>query len=231
MPRTARAVIVGCAHHVTQKGNNGRDVFFADSDREMYLSLLAKYAEQETLRVEGYCLMSNHVHIIATPLKAESLARAVGRTSFVYTQYVNRTYEYTGHLWQNRYFSCALDDAHYWTAMVYVEQNPVRAGIIRTPWQYDWSSAAVHCGIKQAPSMLDLARWQQMSTPTEWKRLMSQMQPESAVQAIRNHTYTGRPLGNERFVASAERLLGRRLHALSNGRPHGSKSSKRKYGK
>jgi len=145
MPRIARIVIPGCPHHITQRGNNRQDVFFVDDDRQRYLAILAAQAERFGLTVQGYCLMTNHVHLIATPREPESLAKAVGRTHWLYTQYVNRLHGRSGHLWQNRFYSCALDEPHFYAAMIYVERNPVRARLVRRAWRYPWSSAAAHC--------------------------------------------------------------------------------------
>jgi len=144
MPRLARTVAVGSAHHITQRGNNRQDVFFVDDDRRVYLELLAEQAEKYGLEIQGYCLMTNHVHLVAVPRTAEALAKAVGRTHFRYTQYINRFHKRSGHLWQGRFYSCALDTRHFWLAMKSIEQNPVRARLCRKPWRYEWSSAGVH---------------------------------------------------------------------------------------
>ena len=90
MPRIARRVIEDIPHHITQRGNNKQDVFFVDDDRTAYLEILKKQSDQYGLTVMGYCLMANHIHLIAVPHKADSLAKAVGRTHFIYTQYINR---------------------------------------------------------------------------------------------------------------------------------------------
>jgi len=146
MPRIARIVIPGSYHHITQRGNNRQDIFFCDEDYRAYLSIFCEQSEKFGLSVDGYCLMTNHVHLIATPANEASLAKAVGRTHFLYTQYVNRLHGRSGHLWQNRFYSCPLGDEHFWRALAYVEQNPVRAKMVRRPWRYAWSSAAAHCG-------------------------------------------------------------------------------------
>lgn len=98
MVRIARVVIAGVAHHVTQRGNNAQDVFFVDDDRRVYLDLLRHQCEKCGLEVLGYCLMTNHVHLVAKPFKEDSLAKAVGRTHFLYTQYINRLQGRRGHL-------------------------------------------------------------------------------------------------------------------------------------
>jgi putative transposase len=147
MPRFERVVIPGCSHHITQRGNNRQAAFFVDDDYHVYLGLLAEQAQKHGLLIDGYCLMPNHIHLVATPAKAESLAQAVGRTHFLYTQYVNRFHGRSGHLWQNRFYSCPLDEKHFYQAMAYVERNPVKARLCRVAWRYPWSSAAWHCGM------------------------------------------------------------------------------------
>ena len=154
MPRLARTVAVGCAHHITQRGNNRQDVFFVDDDRRVYLELLGEQAERYGLEIVGYCLMVNHVHLVAVPRTEEALAKAVGRTHFCYTQYINRFHKRSGHLWQGRFYSCALDRRHFWQAMKYIECNPVRARLCRKPWRYAWSSAAAHVDEKIEAAVL-----------------------------------------------------------------------------
>ena len=103
MPRAARVVIPGVAHQVTQRGINRQDVFFVDDDRRVYLGLLREQADTFGLRVQAYCLMTNHVHLVAVPATEAALAKAVGRTHFYYTPCLNRLHRRTGHLWQNRF--------------------------------------------------------------------------------------------------------------------------------
>ncbi|MBI4559227.1 MAG: transposase, partial [Candidatus Hydrogenedentes bacterium] len=136
MSRVARIVVPGVYHHITQRGNNGQDVFFVDDDRRVYLALLREQARRFEFRVEGYCLMSNHVHVVGVPEREESLAKAIGRTHFLYTQYVNRRHGRGGHLWQNRFFSCPMDEDYAWHGLAYVELNPVRAGRVRKAWEW-----------------------------------------------------------------------------------------------
>jgi putative transposase len=219
MPRVARIVIPGVPHHVTQRGNNRQDVFFTDDDRGVYLRLLGRHSQEFGLQVLGYCLMTNHVHLVAVPEDEESLAKAIGRTDFVYTQYVNRLHGRCGHLWQNRFRSCALDEAHLCAAVRYVELNPVRAGMVRAPWRYRWSSAAAHCGEGGDAGFLDLAPWRERWTPEEWKDLLREGCSEEDVQALRLSTSRGRPLGTDSFLSKVEAQLGRRLRPLPVGRP------------
>ena len=225
MPRLARAVAVGCPHHITQRGNNRQDVFFVDDDRRVYLEFLKEQSERYGLEVSGYCLMSNHIHLVATPQGDTSLARAIGRAHFRYTQYINRFHKRSGHLWQGRFYSCALDERHFWLAMRYVELNPVRARICRKPWRYVWSSAAAHVNRDVRTELLDLAKWHDMISAKEWRSALEEGIDERAVVRLRMNTHTGRPLGSDGFLSKLEKLLGRRVRPLPIGRPKKNKKS------
>ena len=136
MPRRARVVIPGVPHHVTQRGNNRQPVFDSPDDRRRYLELLGRHAERCGARLLAYCLMTNHVHLIAVPDRETSLAQALGRTHSEYALALNRAQGRSGHIWQNRYFSCALSASHLWSAVRYVELNPVRAGLATAAWEW-----------------------------------------------------------------------------------------------
>jgi len=202
-----------------QRGNNRLEVFFVDADREVFLSYLREAATRFALRIEGYCLMTNHVHLLVTPAREDSLAGALKRVDQLYAQYVNRRHGRSGHVWENRFFSCPLDTYHRGRALVYVERNPVRAGLCREAWQWRWSSAAAHCGGDDVSELLDLASWRRKMDPTKWRGILRQHEEEGLVRSLRLATSRGRPLGSDRFIARLETLLGRRLRALPCGRP------------
>ena len=219
MPRVARIVLAGLPHHVTQRGNNQQVVFFVDDDRRVYLERLAEQAERFGLVVHGYCLMTNHVHLVVTPRREESLAKAVGRTHFLYTQYVNRLHGRSGHLWQNRFFSCPLDEVHYWRTLCYVERNPVRAKLVRLAWRYAWSSAAAHVGGSDGTGLLDLTAWAADWTGEAWREALRQPEDAAETAALRLATHRGRPLATDSFMSKLEYRLGRRLRPQPVGRP------------
>ena len=127
----ARVVVPGEPHHITQRGNNRQDVFFTDEDRRFYLETLKERSERYGVKILGYCLMTNHVHLVAVPRAAESLSKGIGGTHLQYARYVNRLHGRSGHLWQGRFFSIPLDAAHAVFAVRYVERNPVRARMVR----------------------------------------------------------------------------------------------------
>jgi putative transposase len=222
MPRSSRVVIAGCAHHVTQRGNNRQDVFFVDDDRRLFLAVLSEAAERFELVVDGYCLMTNHVHLVVTPRHETSLADALKRTNQLYAQYVNRFHGRSGHLWQDRFFSCPLDDVHYWRALVYIERNPVRARLRRKAWRWPWSSAAAHCEGKDPTGLLDVSQCNKQMDTQRWRHLLTRADDERQLARLRLCTSRGRPLGSDKFVAKLETLLGRRLRPLPSGRPRKS---------
>jgi putative transposase len=172
--------------------------------------------------------MPNHVHVIASPRTEDALAKSVGRTHFRYTQYINRLHGRSGHLWQARFHSCPLDDAHAWTALRYVERNPVRAGMVRRPWRYPWSSATLHVGMTRGGGPVPLKQWQGVATPDDWRHELCAEDDQSSISALRASTCTGRPLGTDSFLSKVEALVGRRLRALPVGRPRGRKKRPQK---
>ena len=128
MPRLARAVIPGLPHHVVQRGNRRQQTFFKADDYDLYRRLVAEWARAAGVEVWAYCLMPNHVHLILTPATVEGLRQALGEAHRRYTRHVNARQGWTGHLWQGRFASAPMDEAHLMAAFHYVALNPVRAG-------------------------------------------------------------------------------------------------------
>ncbi len=196
-----------------------------DDDRREFLTLLRDACGRFGLKVQAYCLMSNHYHLIAVPKGPDSLHLALKWVSQLYTQYVNRLHGRSGHLWQDRFFSCALDDEHFWAAMAYVERNPVRARLAREARAYPWSSAAAHCGGADAWGLVDLANWRKRLGPLRWEEALADPGNEKTLASLRLCTSRGRPLGGDKFLAKLEVLLGRRLRPLPRGRPKKAKKA------
>src|SRR5579864_1606293 len=146
MARLARVVTTDIPYHITQRGNGRRLVFETDTDRLVYLQLLQCDCNRHGRSVVGYCLMSNHVHLVAVPTRPDSMALALRHTHGCYAAYLNARQSASGHVWQGRFYSCPLDTPHLWAALRYAERNPVRAGVAVEPELYPWSSAPVHCG-------------------------------------------------------------------------------------
>lgn len=227
MPRTARIAIPNVPHHITQRGNNRQDVFFVDDDRRVYLSILKEQSEKYGLEILGWCLMTNHIHLIGRPLGEDSLAKALGRTHFRYTQYINRFHSRSGHLWQNRFFSCPLGREHFWKALRYVEQNPLRCRLVRRAWKYPWSSAKAHLENTDDSGLLNISYWKQISSLVDWRGALGKVQAKDQLESIRLNTHTGRPLAEDVFISKLEKLLNKRLRPLPIGRPKNNEKDDR----
>jgi putative transposase len=215
MARLARVVAAGYPHHVTQRGNRRQQTFFSDADYRLYKGLLANYCALESVQIWAYCLMPNHVHLIATPKSEQALAAALGEAHRRYTRALNFAHGWRGYLWQGRFASVVLDGRHLLAAVRYVERNPVRARLCGKAWDYAWSSAAAHVRgrdddlVKTAPLR---------GLVPNWKEYLRQECSESELAALRRHERTGRPLGADRFVRKLESLLGRSLFPGKAGR-------------
>jgi putative transposase len=204
-------------HHITQRGNRRQDVFFSDEDRHRYLAWLVRYSLHYRLEVLAYCLMSNHVHIVGTPRESSSMSRTMNTVHMCHTQRINVEFGWTGHLWQARFYSCALDDAHLWAAIRYTERNPVRAGLVERAEEYVWSSAAFHCGMRTDAVVTAIGMWG--NAVEDWSRLLADPLDDEIVERIRRRTQKGIPCGDESFVARIAQMLGRPLAERPRGRP------------
>jgi putative transposase len=216
MPRTKRVVAVGASHHVTQRGNGRQEVFVNDGLRRVYLDLLTEHANKNSLRVVAYCLMTNHVHLVVVPESERSLANTFRHAHARFSQYWNTAFHRTGHMWQNRFYSCPVEAAAEWRVIRYVEQNPVRAGIVETAAAYAWSSARAHSGLETSP-WFDCDWWMRRWTAESWAAALTEAGEEA--KAIRLATYSGRPYGSDTFVRTLETELGRTLGRRKGGRP------------
>jgi putative transposase len=205
MPRPPRLIVPGLPHHVTQRGNYRQEVFFRDEDRQSYLQMLKEYSREYGIAIQAFCLMSNHVHLVATPQDRDGLPRLLQRLHSGHARALHWRLQRTGHLWQARYGSVVLDECHFWTAMIYVEQNPVRAGLVHAAGDWLWSSAAAH--LKNAADVwLDLSAWRLRFNPESWKRcLQLGLADAQTAERLREATRSGWPLGSDDFLDRLER--------------------------
>ena len=215
MARMARVVAAGVPHHITQRGNNRQDVFLLDDDRRFYLETLRERSQRHGVTLLGYCLMANHVHLVAIPERPDSLARALGQSHSRYAQGFNRRYGRTGHLWQNRFYSYPLGRTHLVRALLYVDLNPVRAGLVGRAEEYPWSSALAHTEGADPSGTLDLGSWSEICSANDWGEAL--VGGADAVDEIRTATRAGNPFGDDRFVAELERQAGRLLRSKPPG--------------
>ncbi|MHB8056070.1 MAG: transposase [Candidatus Aminicenantales bacterium] len=221
MPRFKRVIVPNCPHHITNRGNRRETIFFNDEDKKVYLNLLFRYGNRFGLKFWAYCLMHNHVHLIAVPEKPDSMYLTIREAHRKYSIYINLLMKWQGTLWQRRYFSFPLEDAHLYRALRYVENNPVRAGIVKAAENYPWSSAAAHVlgnpDNLLSPNGLGIQR-------KFWKAYLREQEEEEEIKDIRDRTMTGRPLGGDEFITSLEDSLERELRLKKGGRKKQTRS-------
>ena len=217
MTRLARMVFPGLPHHVTQRGNRREAIFFEDGDHEIYLDLLAEQTRKAGVEVWACCLMPNHVHLIMTPATPDGLGRAVGEAHRRYTNFINARGRWTGHLFQKRFASVAMDEAHLLAAVRYVGLNPVRARLIQRARDWPWSSVRAHlAGVDDSLAIVAPV----LERTGDFAAFMA-IDEEARYEAPRRSEGTGRPLGAPEFVAGLERLLGRPIARRAPGRKPG----------
>ena len=214
MPRTPRVVVPGYPHHITQRGSRRQQTFFDDSDYRAYLGLLRALKNEAGVEVVAYCLMPNHVHVVAIPCQELSLAKLFGVAHHRYARRVNSKHDWRGHLWQERFYSFVMDEEHFLAAVKYVELNPVRAGLCTRPEEWRWSSVHAHLGEVPDPLVANAALLEQIS---DWRRYLSQDCLADQLDSIRKHTKTGRPAGDDVFIKKLEVVTGRRLRRRKPG--------------
>ncbi|MCE5230417.1 transposase [bacterium] len=228
MSRIARAVIVDVPYHVTHRGIRESDVFYTDHDRRHYLDDLANRASDRGLDIWGWCLMTNHVHLVVVPRKRDALASVIGHVHQRHAMRINKAHEWRGHLWADRFYSTPLDEAHLWAAIKYVELNPVRAGLARYAEEWLWSSARAHCGLKPATGSTALPAVGSPfggthphplhGRPISWSDWLRLGLEAEALDRLRRATMTGRPCGSAEFACGLEAQLGRNLTPQRRGR-------------
>ncbi len=215
MARLPRIVVPGHPHHVTQRGNRRSQVFFEEGDYALYLDLLSEAALKAATEIWCYCLMPNHVHLIAVPSDKDGLRKTFADAHRRYTGYINARLRTTGHLWQGRFGSVVMDEAHLFYAVRYVSLNPVRAKLVQQAQHWRWSSVAAHLSskdnqlIKVAPV---LERY------GDFAALLGQgTEDEAGFKSLRQSETTGRPLGSEEWMEKVEKMTGRALKPQKRG--------------
>src|SRR5271168_1342172 len=213
MSRLARMVVPGLPHHVTQRGNRREAIFFEDGDQQIYCDMLAERLRKFRVEVWAYCLMPNHVHLILTPQEADGMSRALGEAHRRYTNFINARGRWTGHLFQSRFASVAMDELHLLAAISYVSLNPVRAGLAGNAADWAWSSVRAHLAGKDDGLVTVRPVLERVSCFAD---LLLEDRDE-AFAALRRAESTGRPVGTAEFVTELKRVLGRRIARRAPG--------------
>ncbi len=214
MAQMARIVIPDYPHHITQRGNRRQNVFFSDQDRKLYIRLLHEHAMEAGIALWAYCLMDNHVHLIAVPKYKNSLAKGIGEAHRNYTWLINSREGWRGYLWQGRFSSYPMDERYLYTAVRYTERNPVRAGLVKKAQDYPWSSAKAHV-LKVKDSLISDNFM--VSQIKDWSAYLAEDDKQEDIDLFRKHARTNRALGDEKFLTELERITGKVLRKRKPG--------------
>ncbi len=208
MARLARLVVPGHPHHVTQRGVRRMETFFSDEDYKAYMAYVSEGCKKAGTEVWAYCLMPNHVHLILVPTSEDGLRAALGEAHRRYTRHINFREGWRGYLWQGRFHSFPMDEHYLIACARYVELNPVRAGLVKQPEDWRWSSAGAHLlgeddGLATVAPML--------SRVPDWCTFLAGGVREAELKRLRTHGNTGRPCGTDTWIGDLELQTGRRL--------------------
>ena len=225
MPRRARLSVAGIPWHIIQRGNNRAVCFHAEEDYRRYLEDLAEQSQRFGCTVHAYALMTNRVHLLLTPEKIDSAGQMMKHLGQRYVQYVNRVYRRSGTLWEGRFRSCLTQSEDYVLACYrYIELNPVRAGMVRHPRDYRWSSFHANGdGRRDAlvtphEQYLGLARGEDARREAYRALFKAHLDPD-VISRIRSATNGNVVLGNKRFEEQIAKMLKRRVTRGKAGRP------------
>jgi putative transposase len=225
MARLPRLFLPGQPIHAIQRGYGGESIFGAEEDGRYYLECLGKAAGEQGLAIHAYVLMSNHVHLLVTPKSQDSLSRTLQSVGRRYVQYFNYAYDRSGTLFDARYKSTLIQSSRYLlTCMRYIELNPVRAGMVKRPDDYPWSSYRTNAEGDENALLTPHALYRKLGATPEarqdaYRQLFRAQIPKEELEAIRNATNKAWVLGDGRFCKKVEALSQRRASPLPKGRP------------
>lgn len=225
MARLPRYVLTGQPQHIIQRGNNRSIIFVAEDDYRFYLECLAEAAKRHGCDIHAYVLMTNHVHVLATPRHKDSIAKMLQSVGRRYVQYFNHAYQRTGTLWEGRYKATLIDSEGYLlTCYRYIELNPVRASMVLHPREYPWSSYRCHAEGDTDALVTDHVLYHALGKTTEarqvvYRELFKVNLSEADTVAIREATNKAWVLGGERFKEEIATAAERRVQPQPRGRP------------
>ena len=216
MARLGRMVIPGVPHHVTQRGNRREPIFFEAGDEAVYLDLMSGQLRRYGVACWAYCLMPNHVHLVLTPGDETGLTRAVGEAHRRYTAFVGARGRWTGHLFQGRFGSAAMDEAHLMAAFRYVALNPVKAGLADAAADWPWSSTRAHIARRDDGHVLVEPA---LSRIGDFAHFVAREADDQARWSdVLRAELIGRPVGAKAWVEQLEARTGRSFSPLKRGR-------------
>jgi putative transposase len=225
MGRPLRPIGDGLVYHALNRGNNRQAVFTCAADYPLFLDALAQTRQRYPFELFGYCLMTNHFHLLVRPGPGQSISRILQSLTVAHTWHYHKQHRSSGHVWQGRFKSPVIqEDGHLLTVLRYIEANPLRAGMVTDLSDYPWSSYAVH-GLGQGHALVSEAPpWSSLG-PTEegrqarWRRWVHEPQTERELAAVRKAVTSGRPFGTPAWAKATGARLGVNLVARPRGRP------------
>ena len=217
--------MAGMPYHVVQRGNNREACFFEVEDCQLYLDLLATLSQRYHVQVHAYVLMTNHIHCLLTPQEDDGISRLTGVLGSRFAQCMNKKYKRTGTLWEGRHKSSVIDSENYLLACYrYIELNPVRAGMVTAPEEYEWSSYRVNAWGDSSNFIMPHDELKKLSVHDEerfrlYRQLFAEGLEDKTIEQFRKATHYCQPVGDKRFRDQIERQLGRKIGQARRGRP------------
>jgi putative transposase len=225
MPRKPRFFLPGIPVHAVQRGHSREPVFYEDGDYQAYLYWLGEAARRYGCAIHAYVLMTNHVHVLVTPADEDGISQMMQYVGRRYVPYINRTYGTSGTLWEGRYkASLVQEEAYLLTCMRYIELNPVRADMVKSPAHYRWSSYRSNGQGKEDKLLTPHETYMALGRTLEkrgeaYRELFKAHLDIGMLDAINAAWQTGTPLGNEYFRDKIERKLKCKVGYSKRGRP------------
>ncbi len=225
MGRPLRPIEDGLVYHAINRGNDRQVVFADEQDHRAFLHSLGQTQLRYPFRLYGYCLMSNHFHLLLRPEPGVAISRILQSLTVAHTWRFHRRHRSVGHVWQGRFKSPVVqDDGHLWTVLRYIEANPLRARMVSDPADYPWSSYPAHGEGVADPLLTPLPEWSDLgrderARQAAWRRKVTAKQSDSEIQAIRQSLQGGQPFGDPDWVKSMASALGQPLERRPRGRP------------
>ncbi len=232
MARPPRLELVGVPMHVVQRGNNRAACFFGDVDRRFYLRCLDEAARRRGCALHAYVLMTNHVHLLITPLQQGAVGVTLQDVGRRYVRVLNTWHGRTGSLWEGRYKASLVDsDRYFLICQRYIELNPVRAGLVKAPEEYLWSSHTHYALGSRCSFITDHAVHTALGSTTlerraAYRSLFTEPLEAREIERIRQTVNTDSALGSDEFMSEAEAQLGRSVRVPKRGRPSRSVTGK-----
>ncbi len=225
MARRARLYLQGVPQHVVQRGNNNQPAFFLEADYEFYLACLNDAAITYGCDIHAYALMPNHVHLLTTPRSPESIPKMMQSIGRRYVHYINATYRRTGTLWNGRYCACLVDpDAYLLNCSLYIELNPLRAGLVDDCNDYAWSSYRYHALGEKTSIVTPHVQYSELGAPgsarqAAYRELCRRSIDQGILKEIRASINSGRVLGSPAFMDYLEKNMSQPVRPGKPGRP------------